>query len=225
MRQVMRPRRLSGQDRRSSILAAAREVFALHGFEGAKTQQIAAAAGVSEALVYRHFPSKTALYRAVLRTLITDQNASFAAFGSVEPSAEGLVAMLERTYQTALLGPDAPNAHGMRILVGSLAGDASYARLLYRRAHRLIIRQLEAALSAARRTGQLTGPPMAASNVMALIEHVTTMLVATRLSGKPVAVYEGGDEPVLRDVILFCGRGIGLRSDFIEAQLDRREAA
>ena len=215
-------RRLSGQDRRASILEAARTVFAKHGFDGTKTQQIAAAAGVSEALLYRHFPSKTSLYRAVLRTLVADQNASLAAFGTFEKSDAGLVEMIEEVLRLALRGPRAPNAEGMGFLFGSLVGDATYARLLYRRAHRLTIRRLEAALAAARKAGDIQGPAIAASNIGAFIEHMATMLLAHRLSGTPAMVYAGDDEQVLRDSVMFCCRGIGLRAEFVETELARR---
>jgi len=58
--------RMSAGDRRRRLLDAAMELFSRKGFDGATTKQIAAAAGVTEAIVFRHFPSKQALYTAVL---------------------------------------------------------------------------------------------------------------------------------------------------------------
>ena len=58
--------RLSGEDRRASIIAAARPVFAHHGFHGTSTAEIAAAATCSEPTLYKHFDSKAALFAAVL---------------------------------------------------------------------------------------------------------------------------------------------------------------
>ncbi len=66
-RSSRRPR-MSAEDRRAAILAAARGAFAESGYQGAGTAQIAAAAGCSEAILYRHFPSKRALLLEVLRT-------------------------------------------------------------------------------------------------------------------------------------------------------------
>ena len=59
-------RRLNAPDRRSQILAAAMEVFAEHGFHGTPTRELARRAGVSEALVFQHFPTKEALISAIL---------------------------------------------------------------------------------------------------------------------------------------------------------------
>jgi TetR/AcrR family transcriptional regulator len=54
-------------DRRNQLLETALEAFARRGFEGTTTKEIAAAAGITEAVIFRHFPSKQALYEAVLQ--------------------------------------------------------------------------------------------------------------------------------------------------------------
>ena len=56
-----RRRRLPPAERRELILGGAMEVFARHGFEGASMVEIAAAGGVTPAVIYDHFPSKAAL--------------------------------------------------------------------------------------------------------------------------------------------------------------------
>ncbi|RXL62837.1 TetR/AcrR family transcriptional regulator, partial [Citrobacter sp. AAK_AS5] len=60
------PQRLSAPDRQQQLLAAALQVFSRKGFKGATTREIAGAAGVTEAIIFQHFPSKEALYSAVL---------------------------------------------------------------------------------------------------------------------------------------------------------------
>jgi TetR/AcrR family transcriptional regulator len=57
---------MSGTDRRAQLLDSALEVFSRKGFEGTTTKEVAAAAGVTEAIIFRHFPTKQALYTAVL---------------------------------------------------------------------------------------------------------------------------------------------------------------
>ena len=60
------PRRLSSGERRDRILVAAKAVFGSLGYHGATTREIAAAAEVSEALLYQHFPTKRQLFEAVI---------------------------------------------------------------------------------------------------------------------------------------------------------------
>jgi AcrR family transcriptional regulator len=63
---AVRTPRMPGEDRRRQLLRVAVESFAQHGFSGTKTKDIAAAAGVSEAILFRHFASKEDLYHAIL---------------------------------------------------------------------------------------------------------------------------------------------------------------
>lgn len=58
--------RLPRAERREQILAAATEAFARGGFAGTGLEDIAAEAGVTRVILYRHFDSKVELYRAVL---------------------------------------------------------------------------------------------------------------------------------------------------------------
>jgi AcrR family transcriptional regulator len=62
--------RFSAADRREQILEVATGLFARQGFQGTTTRQIAERSGVTEALVFRHFPSKDDLYWAVIERKI-----------------------------------------------------------------------------------------------------------------------------------------------------------
>jgi len=57
---------MSAEERKRQILRSAIESFAQKGFSGTKTRDIAAAAGVSEAILFRHFATKEDLYHAIL---------------------------------------------------------------------------------------------------------------------------------------------------------------
>lgn len=58
--------RLSGPERRESIISAARGLFASRGYHGVSIDEIARAVNVSPAILYRHFKSKQDLYNTVL---------------------------------------------------------------------------------------------------------------------------------------------------------------
>ena len=57
---------MSAADRQRQLLEVALNAFSRRGFKGTTTKEIAAAAGVAEAVIFQHFPSKEALYSAVL---------------------------------------------------------------------------------------------------------------------------------------------------------------
>ena len=61
--------KLSSEERKAAILRAVRRVFAEKGFDGTTTRALADAAGVSEALLFKHFPNKEALFSAMKLSL------------------------------------------------------------------------------------------------------------------------------------------------------------
>jgi AcrR family transcriptional regulator len=61
-----RPARSSRVERQTSIIASAASLFAAKGFTGTTTRAIAKTAGISEALLFKYFPTKRALYAAIL---------------------------------------------------------------------------------------------------------------------------------------------------------------
>ncbi len=58
--------RLAGADRRRQLIEAAMDLFSRKGFAGTTTREIALAAGVSEAIIFRHFRTKSDLYTAII---------------------------------------------------------------------------------------------------------------------------------------------------------------
>lgn len=57
---------MAGEERRLQILRVAMRLFSQRGFRGTTTKEIAIAAEVSEAMVFRHFKTKEELYSAIL---------------------------------------------------------------------------------------------------------------------------------------------------------------
>ena len=101
----MAARRLPAEERRKQLLRAATRVFARRGFHGATTKQIAAEAEVAEALLYRYFPSKLALFCA-----------------SVEETSTRLLGRLKEIFDTH---PDDP--------IGALTSTFEFYRRLLER--------------------------------------------------------------------------------------------
>ena len=58
--------RMAGEERRLQILRVAMRLFSHRGFRGTTTKEIAIAAGVSEAMVFRHYATNVDLYTAIL---------------------------------------------------------------------------------------------------------------------------------------------------------------
>jgi len=87
-------RRLPRAERREQILAAATEAFARSGFAATSLDDIAAEAGVTRVILYRHFDSKSDLYQAVLDRMCArlDANVEEPVGGFTDASIDGLLA-------------------------------------------------------------------------------------------------------------------------------------
>lgn len=127
-------RRLPAEERREQILSAARQVFIRSGLAGARTRDVAAEAGINEALLYRHFRSKDELFEAAVAAPLDAAIASLVE-RSGEPPIEfdGTAdVMRERTRQFVedLLGV----MDEIAPLVGVvLFGEAEAASAYYRK--------------------------------------------------------------------------------------------
>jgi TetR/AcrR family transcriptional regulator len=93
--------RMAGEERRLQILAVAVSLFSERGFRGTTTKEIALAAGVSEAMVFRHFATKEELYAAIL-----DHKAcSGGRFQPAEMAADGIARKDDRAvFESLALG-------------------------------------------------------------------------------------------------------------------------
>ena len=85
-----------GSATRARLLAAARDVVAEVGYTHATTKAIAAAAGVAEGTIYRHFPDKHALFLAA----VVDANQPVIAWMTDLPQRAGHATLADNLSQT-----------------------------------------------------------------------------------------------------------------------------
>jgi len=68
---MMPKKRLPAEARKKQILKCAVKVFAKTNYQSTRVSDIAAEAGISEAAIYKHFPSKNTIYLDVLKHMST----------------------------------------------------------------------------------------------------------------------------------------------------------
>ena len=81
--------RMAAEERRLQIAQVAMRLFSERGFRGTTTKEIAQAAGVSEAIIFRHFTTKDDLYTAIIDLK------SCSGFGAVAPGKESSDPIIE----------------------------------------------------------------------------------------------------------------------------------
>ncbi|HEV7235388.1 MAG TPA: TetR family transcriptional regulator [Ktedonobacteraceae bacterium] len=122
---------------REAILNAAEEVFAEHGFDGARTAAIAAVAGYNSSLIFQYFGDKLGLYAEVVRRADKEMTELQARVLSplledetIASNAHAFKALLE-IIATAIFDYLAAHPHFMRMLLWEQAeGWKTYAKII-----------------------------------------------------------------------------------------------
>jgi len=103
------------------ILEAAEAIFAEAGFKGATTAAIAARAGVPKANLHYYFPTKAALYRAVIERVLTAWLAAASSFDESEDPEDALARYIGAKMNLARTMPLSSRIWATEIMRGAPA--------------------------------------------------------------------------------------------------------
>src|SRR5215510_6069311 len=213
--------RLDSEERRKAIVAAAVPLFARKGFAGTTTKELAEAAGISEALLFRHFPSKKHLYDEILR-LGCEGDPALERLATLEPSTATLVQMIHFMVRYFLLGAGVDRAEmdaRLRLVLHSFLDDGEYARELFDRIFERVHPLFAASINAALLAGDLKPGPIASANRFWFGQHIAAMIAFAGLSGRPSVPYDGTPAELVEQASWFILRGIGMRDAAISTAL------
>ncbi|HHJ13640.1 MAG TPA: TetR/AcrR family transcriptional regulator [Gammaproteobacteria bacterium] len=120
-------KRLKGSERRAAILAVAKVLFSDKGYHGVSVDEIARRVGVSPAILYRHFPSKEALYEEVLNRIACTRESYVEAVVQSDGSFGEVLRMITRRYvESVARDPDYLRMELQSALEGSQAARAFF---------------------------------------------------------------------------------------------------
>ena len=210
--------RLTAEARREAIVEAVRDVFAQKGFDGTTTRELAKAAGVSEALLYKHFPSKESLYAAMLEGC--SKGPTFAEATRIlelEASTSTLVVMVHFMISHYVLGRpgDTHRAAMNSLLVRSLLDDGEFVRLMHRKLAAAWLKKFDACLHAAAKAGEMHQVPMRRNLRVWLVQHVAFSLMLHLQPKIPAVDYKVSREELVSQATWFALLGIGLKRNAV----------
>jgi AcrR family transcriptional regulator len=214
------PPKLSGQERRAAIVRAVRRVFADKGFHGTTTRELAEAAGVSEALLFKHFPTKEALYTAMQLSCCSEQDTgTYERLSALEPSASTLVLMVHFLVSRIVEGCGAREDEAVvlnRLMLRSLAEDGEFARLFLHRLATDWVPKVEECTRAAVAAGEAGDRSVRADLGGWFIHHLAAMILFCLLPAVPVVDYGVSRKKLVEQAVWFVLRGIGLKDEAIK---------
>jgi AcrR family transcriptional regulator len=122
-------RREKRRDREREILAAAFEVFAAHGFEATRIDDVAQRAGIAKGTVYLYFRDKERLFQAVVRNLLP-KRLDLLVEALPGSTAELLPALVGQFYSHIVRNPQVP--YIFRMLVAESGRFPQLAEIYHR---------------------------------------------------------------------------------------------
>jgi AcrR family transcriptional regulator len=210
--------RLSAEQRRAAIVKAALPLFARKGFANTTTRELAETAGVSEALIYKHFPSKESLYAEIQNMGCKDKDPGLEKLAGAEPSTSTLVHIVYYLLRTIVIGKPGDTISWEtkhRMIVNSCLEDGEFTRLLYENRFSCCFTKVQACLAAAEDTGDVVECLVSRENRVRFAHHLGAMIAINHLPRRPVIDYHVDQEELLHEVIWFALRGLGLTDNAI----------
>jgi TetR/AcrR family transcriptional repressor of mexJK operon len=123
------PGRPKDLEKRAAILAAAKRLFPLAGFEGTSMDAIAAEAGVSKLTVYSHFTDKETLFVSAIRARCQDQVPDTLFNVDTSGPVRGQLEAIARAFLCLITSPEAISLH--RVLTASGSASPKLAQLFW----------------------------------------------------------------------------------------------
>jgi AcrR family transcriptional regulator len=204
---------MSAAERKRAILRAAAPVIARSGLHGASVREIALAAGVSEALLYKHFPSKQALYDEALAAAREFSQFTIARFATLQPSTESFVLLTYATIDFILFGfPGQPQSERgtIRLVVQSLLDDGQHARAVFADTAANWMSYVLASYEAAIAAGDVTDVPEHPAHRFRFVQQLGMALRLSHLPKQPAFDYAGTTRTLADEAVVFSLRGVGL---------------
>jgi len=225
--------RLDSDERRQRIVDAAVPLFARKGFAGTTTRELAEAAGISEALLFRHFPSKEMLYREILHQLGCQGDPALEQLAALPACTATLVGMVRFMVWRFVAGSDADRADldpRLRLVLHSCLEDGDYARELFEAVSARVVPFFAASLDAAVKAGDVVPPPKMPQSGWPTDQfwfghHIAAMIAFAALPGRHCVPYAGDPETLVDEASRFILRGIGMSDAAITAQTARNSGA
>ena len=217
----MSAERMTGDERRTAIVRAGLPLFAKHGFARTTTKELAEKAGVSEALIYKHFPTKESLYAEIQNFGCQGGHVGLEKIASLPPSTASLVTIIYFMMRCLTLGrSNDPIGWEVRhrLVLNSCLEDGSYPRFLFNEHFSDCLSKLNACMEMAERAGDMVAnAPVGRKTRCLFAHHLGCMIAAMHLPEKTVVDYQVSREELLDEAVWFVLRGIGLTDRAIEA--------
>jgi AcrR family transcriptional regulator len=228
MKKAKPRKRLPAAERKQIIALSAAKLFARLGASGTTTKEIAEAAGISEGLLFKYFPTKDDLTAAALeacrQNVIPVRIAEALAQPPSTAALVNLMVVLAEQIEFTTAAPEREDRDTInRMLLRSLCEDGKFARIMLQDVEKRTVAYAAACLESARAAGEAEGSADEPPALLSWFGHQLAWgVMACQLPSRLPMLDKYDRATQLKAMVRFRLRGLGVTSKALHRYLDRR---
>jgi AcrR family transcriptional regulator len=215
--------RIAADERRKALIEVARELCAHKGFEGVTTRELAKAAGVSQSLLYKHFPSKESLYAAIREDCINlSELEDFKHVLELRPSTATLV-LITQFLMSKILSEGQKSID--LLIVRSLIEDGEFVLTMHKDILAPWFAKVEQSLKEAIHSEEAEVVPSSGRTAALFTEAIAMGLMLIKRPNRKTVELNATREQLVEKCVWFALLGIGVKADAIRRHYGARMPA
>lgn len=175
---------------------------------------------MSEALIYKHFPSKESLYAEIQTFGCKGCDPDLQKILNLPASTSTLITIIFYIMRVNIVGRRGQelmcSETRHRMILNSCLEDGSFTRFLFHNRFAENLSRIVECMDAAAKAGDMTACPVSKPNLLLFAHHLATMIATMHLPNKPVVDYKASREELVDQAMWFALRGLGLKDEVIQ---------
>lgn len=218
-------KRMNFSERKQAIIEAAIPLFSKLGFKNTTTKEIAQCAGVSEALLYKHFSSKNDLYDFVQQKFCEASQTVANLLSLKKPGAQNLINAVTLLALSIIEGFDGADELNMvrRLILNSLLDEGDFARNFHAAHIEIWLDKIQENYLAAIDEGAIIDGVEADKDFFLFVHNFLFGSGVFSLPKNKIINYQSTQEKFLEKSILFSLRGMGFKETAIKKYFNINE--
>lgn len=212
--------RFTAEERKKQIIENLIPLFTSRGFASVTSKDMAQAAEVSEALIFKYFPNKKDIYASVQDHIAKDMEQEIAALCALQPSFQSFSMFLSKFLHVCILEPDQLNKMFSTLMMRSIIEDGEFAREFIAKKMTFVAPFVEACLKECKKEERLSESHTPEKLGLWFVDHICIMIYLNTRGEIPTVEYGYSRKNLSAEVANFCLRGLGFNKDSIDKFYD-----
>jgi AcrR family transcriptional regulator len=206
--------RLGKEERKTQIVEAVLPLFSEKDINSVTSKEMAQAAGVSEALIYKHFPNKRELYESVFASICSDLAHELDALDNLEGNFESFMQFMRRFVDHVFGHDENFNRFLPKVIMRSIIEDGEFAKYFLQKIDAKVATFFSRCLKSCKKEKLISIDLPPEDLAFWFSHHCVVMMKFMIQPGKQIVDYKKPTTELKKHLFFFLMRGIGFREEF-----------